>query len=269
MDHPPMKTRPRSTTVLSLLAPLAVSAALFAMPLAAMVGASLGGGGRHYVGLLADFYYLSAFGVTFGTALLVTLVTLAAAYPLAYTYWQAGPRRRAWLLVLLLSPFYANVTVKVFGWMVLLPAWLRDSYWAIVLIDVHRSLPFAVLLLAAAMARIDAQVMESARVCGAAPLGVFRRIVMPLSLPGAVGAGILIFSLTSASFVVPLLVGGRAGSRFLPVLMYQQFTVARNWGLAAAMAVVLLATSTLTVVAANRLLRASAPGRLAEEGDGG
>ena len=264
-----MRTMRRRATVLTLVAPLAVSAALFVMPLASMIAASLAGGGSHYATFAADPYYLSAFGITFGTALLVTVVAVAAAYPLAYTYWQAGPRSRAVLLVLLLSPFYANVTVKVFGWMVLLPAWLRDSYWAIVVIDLHRSLPFAVLLLAAAMARIDMEVMESARICGAGPLGVFRRIVMPLSLPGAVGAGILIFSLTSASFVVPLLVGGRAGSRFLSVLMYQQFTIARNWGLAAAMAVVLLATSVVTVVAANRLLRASAPGRLAQEGHGG
>jgi putative spermidine/putrescine transport system permease protein len=264
-----MSTISWRATVLALAVPLAVASALFLAPLVSMLRASLADGGRHYAAFVGDPYYLSAFGITFGTALLVTLLAVAAAYPLAYTYWQARPRTRAVLLVLLLSPFSANVTVKVFGWMVLLPAWLRDSYWAIVVIDVHRALPFAVLLLAAAMARIDTEVMESARICGAGSFSVFRRVVMPLSLPGAVGAGILVFSLTSASFVVPLLVGGSMGSRFLSVLMYQQFTIARNWGLAAAMAVVLLATSTLTVVAASRLLRASAPGRLAQEGHDG
>lgn len=264
-----MTLRFHRAPALLLVLPLAVTALLFLSPLAGMLGASLDGGLGHYARFLGDSYYLSALGITFGTAVLVTLAAIGVSYPLALTYWQAGPRLRAVLTVLLLSPFYANVTVKVFGWMVLMPAWLRDSYWAIVLVDVHRSIPFAVLLLASAMARIDAEVLEAARVCGAGPFSVFRSVVMPLSLPGAVGAGILVFSLTSASFVVPLLVGGPVGSQFLPVLMYQQFTIAQNWGFAAAIAVVLLATATCAVLAANRLLRASALGRLSQEGHGG
>jgi len=264
-----MIRRSQLTTALLLALPLAVAVLLFVLPLGGMARASLDGGLGHYARFFGDAYYLSALGVTFGTAVLVTLATILVSYPLALTYWQANPRWRAVLTVLLLSPFYANVTVKVFGWMVLMPVWVRDSYWAIVLVDLHRSIPFAVLLLAAAMSRIDLQVLEAARVCGAGPFSVFRSVVMPLSLPGAIGAAILVFSLTSASFVVPLLVGGPVGSRFLPVLMYQQFTIAQNWGFASAIAAVLLATATLAVLAANRLLRASALERLSQEGHGG
>jgi putative spermidine/putrescine transport system permease protein len=264
-----MTLRSRLAPALLLVLPLAVSALLFVLPLMGLAGASLEAGLGHYGRFFGDGYYLSALGVTFGTALFVTAATVVVSYPLAFTYWQASPRGRAVLTVLLLSPFYANVTVKVFGWMVLLPAWLRDSYWAIVIVDVHRSIPFAVLLLSAAMTRIEPEVMEAARVCGARSFAVFRRVVLPLSLPGAVGAGILVFSLTSASFVVPLLVGGPVGSRFLPVLMYQQFTIAQNWGFAAAIAVVLLVTASLAVLAAQRMLRASALGRLLPEGHHG
>ena len=90
-----MRGMPRSAPILALVAPLAVAAALFVIPLASMLGGSLEGGGTHYRTFAADPFYVSAFGITFGTALLVTLLSVAVAYPLAYTYWQAAPRRPA------------------------------------------------------------------------------------------------------------------------------------------------------------------------------
>ena len=251
---------------MSLLLPaLAVSGLLFVLPLGGVIQASLTGGGTHLFRFFGDAYYLDALGVTLATAALVTALAAIVSYPVAIAFWRATPRARALMTVMLLSPFYASVTVKVFGWMVLLPTWLRESYWAIVIIDVHRSIPFMVLLLAAAMTRIDGEVIEAARVCGAGPLRTFWRVVVPLTLPAAVSAGILVFSLTSASFVVPLLVGGPAGSRFLPVLMYQQFTVAQNWGFGSAIALILLATATSAMLAANRLVRRSAVTALTTE----
>jgi ABC-type spermidine/putrescine transport system permease subunit I len=254
---------------LSLLLPaLAVSALLFVLPLGAVVQASLTGSGAHFVRFFGDPYYLDALGVTLATAALVTILAAAVSYPAAIAFWQASPRARALLTVMLLSPFYASVTVKVFGWMVLLPTWLRESYWAIVIIDVHRSIPFMVLLLSTALTRIDPEVLEAARVCGAGPLRTVWRVIVPLTLPAAVSAGILVFSLTSASFVVPLLVGGPAGSRFLPVVMYQQFTVAQNWGFGSAIAMILLATATAAVLAAHRLVGRSSVSAVATEPHG-
>ena len=252
-----MRAGSRGRSMSLLLPALAVSVLLFVLPLAAVGRASLTGGGAHLVRFFGDAYYLAALGITLATAALVTLVAAAVSYPTALAFSQATPRTRALMTVMLLSPFYASVTVKVFGWMVLLPTWLRESYWAIVIVDVHRSIPFMVLLLAAAMSRIDAEVMEAARVCGAGPFRTFWRVVVPLTVPAAVSAGILVFSLTTASFVVPLLVGGPSGSRFLPVLMFQQFTVAQNWGFGSAIAMILLATASLAMLAANRLTQGS------------
>ena len=251
---------------MSLLFPaLAVSGLLFVLPLAGVIQASLMGGGAHLARFFGDVYYLGALGVTLATAVLVTGLAAVVSYPAAIAFWQASPGARALMTVMLLAPFYASVTVKVFGWMALLPTWLRERYWAIVIVDVHRSIPFMVLLLAAAMSRIDTDVMEAARVCGASPLRSFWRVVVPLTLPAAASAGILVFSLTSASFVVPLLVGGSSGSRFLPVLMYQQFTVAQNWGFGSAIALILLVTATTAMLAANRLVRRSAVATLTTE----
>src|SRR6476620_10324842 len=98
-----------------LLAPLTVLTGLFLAPLAVMVAQSVLADTRggftlaHYARFFGDSYYLSGLLATFGVALLVTAITVVASYPLAYTYWRASRRLRAVLVILLLSPFYANV----------------------------------------------------------------------------------------------------------------------------------------------------------------
>ena len=273
-----------------LLAPLTVLTVLFVVPLAAMVIQSVRAddamGGltlAHYARFFGDRYYVSGLFATLGVATLVTAITVAVSYPLAYTFWLASRRVRAVLVILLLSPFYANVVVKVFGWMVVLSrtgplnTWLQefgfierpldfmDGYVAVVFVSVHRSLPFMVLLLAAALARIDRELLEAARVCGADARRVFRTVILPLTIPGALAGGILVFSLTVAAFVVPLLVGGSVAGTFLPVLMYQQITIAQNWAFGAAIGAILLATSMAGIALANRAVRTAKLGRVMGE----
>jgi putative spermidine/putrescine transport system permease protein len=287
----------RRAALAYLVAPLTVLVVLFLAPLATMVRQSVSaaagpGGSRgvtlgHYARFFSDSYYLSGLFITLGTAVLVTALTVVVSYPMAYTYWRASRRWRAALVILLLSPFYANVVVKVFGWMVVLartgpvnstllqlglvsaPIDFLNGYFAVVLVSVHRSLPFMVLLLAAALARIDPELLEAARVCGGNGRRVFRTVVLPLTIPGAIAGGILVFSLTVAAFVVPLLVGGGAAGRFLPVLMYQQITVAQNWAFGGAIGVVLLVTSMASIAVGDRAVRAAKLGRVVREGFGG
>ena len=138
------------------------------------------------------------------------------------------------MLALLLAPFYANIVVTVFGWIVLLapggvvntlmmkagatagPLEFLNGYGAVVFLSVHRCLPFVVLLLANALANIDDDVLQCARVCGASEPRVFRTVVFPLSMPGVVAGAIVAFSLTAAGFVIPRLVGGAAGAASPP-----------------------------------------------------
>jgi putative spermidine/putrescine transport system permease protein len=285
---------PRAAGFAYLVAPLTVLTVLFVVPLAAMVFQSLVAEDQmsgltlvHYLRFFTDSYYVSGLLATLGVATLVTAITVAVSYPLAYTYWRASGRVRAILVILLLSPFYANVVVKVFGWMVVLSrtgplnTWLQelgfierpldfmDGYAAVVFVSVHRSLPFMVLLLAGALARLDSELLEAARVCGADARRVFRTVILPLTIPGALAGGILVFSLTVAAFVVPLVVGGRVAGKFLPVLMYQQITIAQNWAFGAAIGAILLATSMTSIALANRAVRAAKLGRAMAERFGG
>jgi putative spermidine/putrescine transport system permease protein len=264
---------------------------VFFLPIATMMRYSVlsagGEGGltlEHYQRFFTDSFYLTALFVTLATGILVAAVSLILAYPAAHFYWRAGRRMKSILLVLLLAPFYVNIVVKIFGWMVLLsrsgpvndllvgigildvPFDFLEGYSAILIMLVHRSLPFMVLLIASAMDRIDDTVLESARVCGSSPFDVFRKIVLPLSVPGMLAGSVLIFSLTVAAFVVPLLVGGAAGDRFVSVLMYQNISVTQNWHFGAAIGTVLLVTSVLAMTLGTRFLKSARIGRVVSDG---
>ena len=272
-----------------LAAPLAVVTVLFFAPLAMMVAASVRLRStddavrlsvEHYVRFFADPYYAGSLILTFATALLVAAVAIVIAYPVAYVYWQAGRRVRALLLVLLLTPFYIDSVVKVFGWMLLLapggvlnqllvgigllaaPVDLLNGWPAIVVVSVHRCLPFVVLLVAGAMAGIDEDVLAAARLCGANGGRVLRTVIIPLSMPGVVASAIVAFSLTAAGFVIPRLVGGAVGAQFAPVVMYRQIAITQDWPFGAAIGVILLVAAIAVVAAAARLARSAKAGRV-------
>jgi putative spermidine/putrescine transport system permease protein len=272
-----------------LSAPMFVVGVLFLAPLAIMAGQSIAVRGAdgatrlafdQYARFFSDPFYAASLGITFATALLVAAIAVVLAYPLALLYWRSSGRVRALVLALLLAPFYANIVVTVFGWMVLLapggllnqllvrwgalaaPVDLLNGYPAIVLLSVHRCLPFVVLLLDNALSGIDDEVVRSASLCGASDARVLRTIVFPLSMPGVVAGVIVAFSLTAAGFVIPRLVGGAIGSRFAPVLMYQQIAVTQNWRLGAATGVLLLLASALTIAAGSWIVRRLRAGRV-------
>jgi putative spermidine/putrescine transport system permease protein len=254
-----------------LAGPVTAAAVFFFAPLALMGYRSLtttGGAWSlvHYTRFAADAYYIGGLFITLGTALLVTLMALACSYPVALTYWRASGRLKSVLIVLLLSPFYANVAVKVLGWMIVLPGDWLNGYAGLVIVSVHRAMPFMVLLLAGAMSRIEPEWVESARTCGASGGRLLRTIIWPLSVPGAVAGGVLVFSMTVAAYVVPAIVGGAWRGRFLPVLMYQQMTISQDWGFGAAIGMILLIAAVMTIAIGNSLVRISRAGTMMREG---
>lgn len=257
--------------VLLIAAPMAVATAFFVAPLLVLADRSLTTTAgamtlAHYARFFGDAYYLGGLAITLGTAGLVTAITLACGYPLALTYWRASSRAKSILIVLLLSPFYANVVVKVFGWMLVLPASWLNGYPGLLIVSVHRDLPFMVLLLSSAMARIEPEWIESAHTCGAGRGRVLRTIIWPLSMPGVVAGSALVFSMTTAAYVAPAIVGGPWRGRFLPVLLYQQMTIAQDWEFGAVIGVVLLTASLATIALASAIARATRAGVLMREG---
>ncbi len=237
----------------------------------------------NYLRFVTDKYYLNGLLITLGTGLLVVIITLLFAYPVAYLYSKARFRYRGLLLIMLLSPFYTNVIVKIYGWMVILgrqgivnkmlintnllerPFEFLYSYIGVIIIMVYVHVPMMTLLLIGPIQNIKDSWIESARICGSRNLDVIKNIILPLSVPGILSGAIIVYTAVIAAFIIPLLVGGDWGKRFISVMMYTHINVTQNWAFASAIAVILIITSLSIIITSSRLIKSMKVGVLVSE----
>jgi len=195
---------------------------------------------------------------TFRLCAITTALSLACGYIVAYAMSHVGMVHRIWMLLFVLVPFWMSVLVRAFSWLMLLHdgglvnSALLDAGWiseplplvrnefGVVLGMTHYMIPYAVLPMLANMRGIDRRLVLAARGLGATPFAAFRRVYLPLSLPGILGAGILVFILTLGFFVTPAILGGGKTVMIAEYISVQILQTAR-WGVGTMMAVVLLA----------------------------
>ncbi len=148
-------------------------------------------------------------GRSFAVAAVSTLLCLLAAYPVAWFIANAPPRWRNLLLLLVVLPFWSNLLVRTYALMVVLrPLGLLYTPGAVILGLVHSFLPFMVLPLYASIEKLPKRLLEAAQDLGASPAQVFRKVALPLTLPG-VGAGcLLVFIPILGIFALPEFLGG-------------------------------------------------------------
>jgi len=209
-----------------LLAPALVVLAVFAAALGALfrwsllefVPGSLQTGGltlANFRGVLAP-QYLGAVRDTVILSALTTVLTLACAYPVAYALARTPSRRlRTALLVLTLAPFFTGAIVRTYAWVLVLgntvitwPLPMLFTERGVLVGLVHFSMPTMILILAAALSHIDPAYERAAASLGASPWRVFRRVTLPLSMPGIVSGGLIVFAWTLSAFPTPELLGG-------------------------------------------------------------
>lgn len=225
----------------------------------------------YFISFLGDGYYLGILGRTILISLATTLVTAILAYPLATYLLAARGWRQTGLVIVLVLPLVTSSIVVSYGWLILLgqkglvnqivtglgfePLQLMYTDTGIVIGLTHVLLVFMTLSVAASMQGIDANLSRAARSLGAGPWTAFRKIVFPLTLPGLRTGCLLVFSLSMSAYATPVLIGGPR-RKVLSFLIYQQSSGLLNWPFAAAMAVILLA-STLGIVGLVRLYETS------------
>lgn len=225
-----------------------------------------------WASLLTDSFYGELVIATLTTSLMVTLIALVAAYPIALFVHRATPRWKNLLTLACLSPLLISAVVRTYGWLVILgdhgmlPALLRwlgmahpprmvFNQTGVIIGLVQILMPYMILSLLAGFGRLDPTLEEAARSLGAPPRTVFARITLPLSLPGIMLGSLLSFVLTVSSFVTPKLLGG--GRVFLLATeIYDQSIVTLNWPLAAALSLVVLAVFGLTLTLYGRAAKA-------------
>jgi spermidine/putrescine transport system permease protein len=218
--------------------PLAWLAVFFVVPIAIVAAYSFDVlslfPGSHAFTLTAwhDFLhssvYLRLFWSSVKLSLTVSALVVALAYPLAYYLALSGTRRKYVLLLLLIAPFLTSYLLRVLAWKVLLgdegpintfvsstglhPLSLIYTRFAVMLVLGYIWLPFVALPIFVSLESLDRRLLEAASDLGASRLQAFRRVTLPLSLPGVFAAFLFVFIPTLGEFVTPSLVGGASGS---------------------------------------------------------
>ncbi|HYI23533.1 MAG TPA: ABC transporter permease [Candidatus Limnocylindrales bacterium] len=208
--------------------------------------------------------YVRVLGRTFQIALMVALVTVALAYPLAAFISRRSDRVQALLLVLLFVPMLTSVVVRAYSWVTILrPNGVLDGIAnmlglpplggaffeneaGILIGMVHLMLPFAALPLYAAFRRLDPQLPLAAATLGASPARQWLRIVGPLTLPSALAAFVLVFITTLGFVITPSILGGPR-ALMLGVLVQRQMAL-NDFPFAGVLSITLLATTLITLI---------------------
>jgi putative spermidine/putrescine transport system permease protein len=223
-----------------------------------MPGGAIGTGlsSATWLGIFGDSYYAGLVTTSVVVALGITVLTLLAAYPIALFVHRAPDRWRNLLVVACISPLLVSAVVRTYGWMVVLgdggpisaalhrlgmarPPRLVFNMTGVVIGLVEILMPYMILALLAGFGRLGGGLEEAAASLGAPPFTVFRRIVVPLTLPGILLGSLLAFVLAVSSFITPKLLGG-GRVLLLATEIYDQAIVTLNWPVAAALSIVVL-----------------------------
>ncbi len=203
--------------------------------------------------------YRGLFLRSIGISAAVTAITVLMAYPMAYFVAFLVERRKFIWLILLTIPFWTSYLLRVFAWKVILGytgvinsglialgliseplEFLLYNPFAVVVTLAHAWAAFAILPIYVSLEKIDRSLLEAAADLGDGAVRRFLRITLPLSLPGVLGAAVLIFVPTTGDYVTPALVGGSDGI-MIANLIEVQFTRVSNWPLGAALAITSMA----------------------------
>ena len=241
----------------------------FLVPLLLVFGVSLASrgmyGGIAWIATSENYERLldSLVGTIFLRSLLfaglTTMVCAAVGFPLAYCIARASRQWQLILLTLVMIPFWTNFLVRTYAWVLifradgilnslLLRLGLLEEPLALLFTDmsvfvglVYGYLPFMVLPLVVAIERISPQLEEAAFDLYASMGAMFRHVVLPLSKPGFIAGGMLVFIPSLGAFITPYLLGG-GQKMMLGTLIQQEFLVSRDWPFGSALSFGLMGT---------------------------
>lgn len=235
--------------------------------------------------------YAVVFGRSFKLAVIATIVCLLIGYPVSYLMSKEGPRFQRIAMVLIMLPMWMNFLLRTYSWMSILEnngllnqlfrsiglvdlvnlvnSWLNSTFGlelatnlthfkmigsqgAVVLGMVYNYLPFMILPIYSVIVKLDGSLLEAARDLGANSAGVFRKVILPLSLPGVLSGITMVFVPSVSTFAISRLLGGGT-QMLLGDLIEQQFLGgAYNPHLGAAISLVMMLIVVICMVVMNR-----------------
>jgi putative spermidine/putrescine transport system permease protein len=226
---------------------------------------------ENYIKFFGDPYYTGILWTTLRVAALCTVVCLVMGLPLAYVLARTQTRFKNILIMLVVLPLFVGNAVRAAGWMTLFgskgflnvtllkfgliaaPLEIMFTESAVVAGIIAVNLPYMVLTLQSVIEGIPRNVEEAAFSLGAGPATMFKRVLLPLALPGLLAGTILTFILGMNAYATPVLLGGPKFKMMGP-LVFGQFQL-NNWPFGAAVAFILMTATLVLTLGANHLVQ--------------
>jgi spermidine/putrescine transport system permease protein len=228
---------------------------------------------QNYAQLVRNPIYVSVLFRSMRIAGAVTVFALLLGYPLAYYLSFHAAKRKELLYQLVIIPLWASYLVRGYAWKTILGSdgvlngllqylhitrhpveFFLYSPFAVVLTLTHIYTPFTFLPIYASLEHVPRNLVEASHDLGASPWSTFRRVILPLSLPGVLAGATFAFVLTLGDFLAPLLVGGASGIMISNIVV-SLFGAAYNWPLGAAISLCMLVIVVSILYATERLER--------------
>jgi putrescine transport system permease protein len=226
----------------------------------------------NYAFLFTDPLYVRSYLYSLQVAAVSTVCCLVIGYPMAYAIARSGATARNVLLMLIVLPFWTSFLLRVYAWMGLLknngvinnvlmhlgvihqPLVLLNTDFAVYIGIVYSYLPFMILPLYSNLEKHDVTLLEAAADLGAHPFTVFRRITLPLSLPGIAAGSLLVFIPSVGEYIIPSLLG-RSDQLMIGRVLSDEFFENRDWPVASAVAILMLLLLVVPIVLLQRIER--------------
>jgi putative spermidine/putrescine transport system permease protein len=227
---------------------------------------------ENYVLFFTDPYYTAAFYRTLRVAVIVTVLCVLLAFPLAYKLARTQSKYKNLMIMLLVLPLFVGNAVRAAGWMTLFgskgflnvslqwigvtsePITIMYTEFAVIVGILAINLPYVVLTIQSVLEGIDRSIEDAAFNLGAGPLTMARRVLLPLALPGIAAGAIFCFILTMNAYATPVLLGGPQFVMMGP-LVYVQFAAKSNWPFGAAVSFILMTATLLLTAVANLMVQ--------------
>lgn len=223
-----------------------------------------------YIEFFQDEYYLKIFYRTVKIAVITTAICMVMGIPTAYFISRCDKKWRGILLSISIFPMMTNSVIRSFAWINILgsngvinktlkavgiiqePLKLLYTESAIVIGSVYLFLPLMIVTVAGIMENIDDDMMEAAMSLGASRLSAFMKVIFPMSLPGIIVGGILVFTGTLTAYTTPQLLGGNT-NMVLATFIYQRAMSVGDWDGAAVIALIMIVVTLIVIKGFNAL----------------
>ena len=223
---------------------------------------------EHYINFFTDHDFLMILWRSIWIAVKTTLICLFLGYPVAYFITKTSEKTQNLLILAITIPMWINMLVRTYAWIGLLSDGgliqkilslfglgnreLLYTEGAVLLGMVYNFLPFMILQIQTALSKMDTSLLEASADLGANPVQTFRRVTLPLSLPGVINGITLVFLPSVSSFFIPKLLGG--GQYFLIGNMIEnQFITVGEWNFGSAISMIMAIIMMLMMLAVRKV----------------